>query len=181
MPTPVTNSSQMAESGSSRKPTSALNGAAAIVLEESQMPVSLPSQVYIIFSNGRPACCAAKPLCTATPPASEQKRQNHGAHADRVHERMLLGSLRAKEENDGPWPRADPKRKSGTGNQRVVEGMLVAVGQQRVRRIASWRPEAGSSGMIQICSRKKPAAIVLACSCRLLSPCSELQKSLRPH
>src|ERR1019366_3605579 len=60
MPTPVTNSSQTADSGSSRKPASALNSA---VLPEAVWyvvsPVSEPSHVYITFSKGLPCSAAA--------------------------------------------------------------------------------------------------------------------------
>src|SRR5574337_512990 len=60
MPTPVTNSSHTAESGSSRKPASALSSTGPLAPGKVSLPVSLPSQVYITFSKGALWWAAAK-------------------------------------------------------------------------------------------------------------------------
>src|SRR4051812_9440199 len=57
MPMPVTNSSQIAESGSSRNPASAWNSPRPPSRVGNVMcPEPLPSQVNITFSNGWPTC-----------------------------------------------------------------------------------------------------------------------------
>src|ERR1700732_2949762 len=59
MPTPVTKSSQMEESGSSRDPASALNEERVTSrLTKFRCPSPLPDHVYTIVSNGRPVPCA---------------------------------------------------------------------------------------------------------------------------
>src|ERR1035441_6621747 len=59
MPTPVTKSSQIEESGSSRNPASTLKEASVPSrLTKFKCPSPLPSQVYTIFSKGRPEPCA---------------------------------------------------------------------------------------------------------------------------
>src|SRR5208282_2428893 len=59
IPTPVTKSSQIEESGSSRNPASTLKEASVPSrLTKFKCPSPLPSHVYTIFSKGRPEPCA---------------------------------------------------------------------------------------------------------------------------
>ena len=69
MPTPVTNSSQIEDSGSSRKPASALNCAAPPCMRRCtarRAVVPVPSQVNRIVSKGLPGLAAEYPVYCQT-------------------------------------------------------------------------------------------------------------------
>src|ERR1700735_4825874 len=66
MPTPVTKSSQIEESGSSMKPASTLNWAAPPCMGYASEEVPVPSQVKSIVSNGLPGVAAAYPVYCQT-------------------------------------------------------------------------------------------------------------------
>src|SRR5579862_4149095 len=66
MPTPVTNSSQIADRGSSRKPASAWNAALPLCVGYAIDVVPVPSQVKTIFSKGLPGFVAEYPVYCQT-------------------------------------------------------------------------------------------------------------------
>ena len=106
MPTPVTKSSQMEESGSSRKPASALNEASrAVALHEVQMPVAAAQPGINNFLEGLSRAVREVRVLDDRE-AGEQERNHDRADADRV-DRGLLQSPPEKEHHRGPEGREE--------------------------------------------------------------------------